>query len=134
MSNFFSINKQNQGSIYRLFFSASHKKTIWEAIIFYVLQVLGMYAVIIVMSKILSGFLDNEVIRTNIRPILIAILVIYVIVIQVSLLHEKKLLYNKVYLSIVASFAVLTYFLGGLIGLLPIIYFAMLEGKRNNGD
>lgn len=130
MSRFLSFNKSDQGIIYKLFLDDSSQKTIWQAIIFYIYQVLGMYAIVLVLSKILDAFFRFEIISTNIRIILIAIIILYVISVQFILLQKKKLLYDKFNLFIVAASVLITFFIGGIVGLLPVVYFAIQkEGK-----
>lgn len=89
-----------------------------------------MYAIVLVLSKILDAFFRFEIISTNIRIILIAIIILYVISVQFILLQKKKLLYDKFNLFIVAASVLITFFIGGIVGLLPVVYFAIQkEGK-----
>lgn len=130
MSKLLITNKKDQGYFYKIFFDYSFKRNLWEALAGYILQVLGMYVVMLVSSKLLSSFsVQDEIVDINIRFILIAIVIIYVAWIEVSILQEKKLLQNKSYILTVVVFALLTYSFGGLVGLLPVIYFSMRDSN-----
>lgn len=125
MNIFFSFKEKDQGKLYKVFFDTFFKRTLFEAIVLYIFQVLTMYMVILIISKIFGSFIMETLVSSNIRLIFIGIVVFYVVLVELSLLKRKNLLHNKFYLFIIAFAAILTVFFGGLVGLLPIIYFAM---------
>lgn len=107
-----------------MFFDASYKRSFGGAILFYLMQVVGMYTVVLALSKVLSIYMQSEIVG-NIRIIFIMIVVAYIVFAHLSILRERKYLTNKFYLLSTFISAIVTIALGGLVGLLPTIYYVM---------